>query len=888
MTSPRKCGLPVILLATLLATGGTGCKGEIPAFTITAPGTGPENVEPLFIPALGTVIGGSVIDSVVATDQGTVFRLAGTDSWQFTLYLQNEQGIFRYGDNDGVLDRPALIIPAKVRLGMKWTVFDVAGAQDLLLEVADHGPTAHQSWGKRWPWGDRGTWKITATNPQDPDELPSEFLYVEGVGPPETVLSFATPTTPAAPVRVPMPMDAISIPNWDATLPSTQDPGMVRIGDGPALLMGGDLCTWFDGEKLLDEQPPMTTGPFATSTGPACVTSADCHVQPTGVDVIDICWMVPSGHPNGVFIAPDGTINWLPRSGNGKVRESTTGYMGQALQRLPNLLALSLVGGGPEGHGRAIHSPHGLGNVVWADEEVFRYHLGDFTAQKVPSTWWMLPRIDRVFALPDRAGPGTSFILVGGGMVWTSRWEGDGYAFGAPKVGGRLTGKFSVLATDRGTEVLRITGDGQVDELTVGPDGLVVTHLADVTIPDGEAPVGAWRWYEPGGARVVVATVSRLIVTYGQHLYRSRSFLPPGTVVPIAPALKLVSGASSDGIPFVCWPPAAEPVDFSSWTMAGAPPLGVAYAPGNACAAVVTEYAEDPPANWNHFAGHLPGLGEVRSFLGGNLVGGIAAWLDDLAPLTGGGFASMYRLYGPGALEVGVPDLMPFDASDGTHAADLRGNGFWYTDRFNKVLRLVGRTSAEFGTPNGRPLRIEFPAAGGGVVVTAGTTWLYVTPDGTWTELATPAEGRLPITRVLDGTLCGRATLEDLGAGWYCQPPSGPETLSIESPTNCTVVIEDGTVVDLCLGLHYLASGDVVPTDPPMVGSIHSVRHASDGSAWASIRPLGAPSDSMEAQLVRVTDKGAHVVQAQSSPSFAVDESVIISTRNRVTCEPRP
>lgn len=886
MSVIRRC-LPGLLSVALLAAG---CEGEKPAFTIVEPGTGPENVEPLLIPALGTVIGGSVIDSVVATEQGTLFRLAGTDSPQFTLYLQNGQGVFRYGDNDGILARPALVIPAKVRLGMKWTVFDETGTPDLLLEVSDRGPTAHQGW-TRWAWGDRTTWKITGTNPQGPDELPTDFLYVEGIGPPETSLSFGSPTAPTSPVRAPVQLEALSIPDWNVNLGSTLDPGMIRIGAGPALFMGGDLCKWFDGEKLLDEKPPKTTGPFATSVGPACVTSAECHVQFTGFENIDICWMVPSGHPSGVFIAPDGTINWLPRSSDGKVRESTTGYMGNGTKRLPQVIALSVVGGSAEGHGRAIHSPYGNGDELFADSEVFHYRLGESAAQRVPSTWWMLPDLDRVFALPDREGPGTSFILVGGGMVWTSRWEGDGHAFGAPKVGGRLTGKFSVLATDRGTEVLRITGDGQVDELTVGPDGLVVTHLADVTIPPGEAPVGAWRWYEPGGARLVVSTVSWLVISFGQHLYRSREHLSAGTVSPLAPSLAFYSGTSSDKTPFVCWPPTTAPVDPSSWRVAGAAPVGVAYTPGTSCAVVVREYQEKPPPEQNHLSGSFPGLGPMDVILGVDLVGGIAASLDELAALSGGGFVSKRRLYGTGALLAGVPDVLPYANEDATSAADLKGNGLWYTDSSRTLrsglLRLVGRTSAEFPSPNGQPLSIEFAAAGGGVVVTAGSTWTYVALDGTWTEMATPAPGRTPITRLRDGTLCGTASL-DPGPGWYCQPPSGPETTSVEAPSSCTVVIEDGTVVDLCLGLHYLATGDVVPTDLPIAQRVFAAHHASDGSAWASILPVGSAPDSTEAQLVRVTGSGARVVQSPSAPSFAVDETVLIVARNGISCEARP
>ena len=131
-------------------------------------------------------------------------------------------------------------------------------------------------------------------------------------------------------------------------------------------------------------------------------------------------------------------------------------------------------------------------------------------------------------------------------------------------------------------------------------------------------------------------------------------------------------------------------------------------------------------------------------------------------------------------------------------------------------------------------------------------------------------------------------------SAWYCQPPAGPEIRSIEAPGGCNVVIGDGTVVELCLGLRYLASGDVVPTDPALAQRVLAVHYAADGSAWASIIPVGAPPappGMEEKQLVRVTADGAQVVRSlDGNPQFAVDEQVLIVDKGSAGTwrEPRP
>ncbi|MBL9038225.1 MAG: hypothetical protein JNG84_06925 [Archangium sp.] len=837
------------LICVLFAAGCTPPAG--PRFEITDPGQGEPNTEALIPLSVGYRVGERVVDGVVESKHGPLFRLAAAGALFFTLYLVDERGVFYAGSaDDGVLDEPQLIIPATVRLGMTWTV---RGAGEP-LHFAVSGRAV-----KSTRFGERATWTITSTNASD-GGAPGSATYIEGRGAEETRAIVFDPPAPVAPSKKPLTLEEIPYTEQGYST----EPSMVRIGTGRALLLGTSegsdrgLCRFFDGTQVLAETPPGDKGPITTTQGLSCVYSDECTITSNHVDV---CQTVSTGHANGAHVNPGGSISWVPRGRGGGPVGATEGYLGTRSDHLPGFLALGHIDG-PSGGGRTLFGGDGFG----AHGDALAL---DSATAGVPlaGNLGLVPAYRRIAPLRTDADGETPYILIDvTGLWWTVRIRASG-SQPLPIAAGFLSGKLSVRTTDTETEVLRVTPDGQIDRVTVAPGagGLVMEHLADVALKKSEVAVGAWRWSEPGGERLIVASIGPGgLEGLRTHLYRSKEAPGAPVPLPIDPALALYAGgaggdpsSNGDVDGFVCWPgDGASDFAASAFSFVG-------HRAGSRCAFLLG--ASDTAVE-----GTFPGIGHALVVTDGrntrNL--GTDAVYDDaaiklVAPLAGGGFVTPSRTSGPGGLYEGRPQHAELWRANGTPTVDLAGGGLWFTSA-DGALVLLGRPSRRIEVPGGGVFGLRFPMPGGGVVVVVELGTMpgsyLARADGTLTPVAalpSPTDFT-PCTGFADGTVCGDRRLPGTPRAytWSCRGGAGPAIdVALGSGMVCPgrVALADGSLLtslqsnpssdeDLLQVIALADRSGLTRMLPTVSGVIMSVSRASDGTAWGFARSLNGTS----------------------------------------------
>jgi hypothetical protein len=884
------------------ACGGGGGGGAAPGgggYHFVSMGTGEENTKPLNPLRYGSVFGtgrASVIaDGYVDLPSGRALRLTEVLSGVVTYVAQKPEGLFVLGGTlDGLDKGSELIVPAKVRLGMKWTTTLVGGGGDTFEVTAREPNTASQ-------FGPVTKWTIERTD-GDGNLLASKS-YLEGYGSessPPTVLPaedvVVAPETAPKVTLTPIPTpDSFRGRGWVETI------GLVRANEsvGGMFVVNDELeatnvgfCGMYDGTTVT-AMTPSPGKPFRRTTGPACVTTTYCVKLTTMAGGrLDCSITYASGQASGVSIGLDGTYTWIARANEGGLAYADFERAGSDFSETAYRTLAALPD--DKGVGQIVYNHFGgFGDLVAIGGPELLGEANPPSPKILANNLVALEDLTAAIPLGDsNGGRRTMLLQTADGMLWSSRIGGD--VVEPPVRYGRFSGELSVQASEHGNEVLRVTGDGLVQRLSVDAQGLALEPVAKIDLPPREVAVGAFLYREADAAKLIVATLTPdgsdgvLGSLVRLNLYKSSAAVTPGAAVRVPAALGLranAAGYNYDGL--VCWTGAEGPPDPTGWTIGGQPAAAVVPVTGGGpCAMVVRPPGQGMPglsANFTAVEGPIPGVGRVTVQLPLNpnlrvdpgVINGGEIDRGALAPLKGGGMVSGRRLYGSGGVARGVPiDPLTADAFR-FEWIDAAGNGVWLStmDEANEpLLRRVGLTSARTSFPDLVPdvngvkpkPTIEFLSGGGGVVVKAGPAEYYVAPDGTKTMLPAPKTNRAYMGRLADGTLCGIDG--SAPPSIFCVPPAGAE---VTSPLPAGVlsipdVLPGAEGVFLFKPNTGLPYAGIDPKTATLIGiapatyDLVSWCPAADGSLW------GVVSDSAingNVYLVKLTRNGVQRVE---------------------------
>ncbi|MBT8496075.1 MAG: hypothetical protein KJO07_23730 [Deltaproteobacteria bacterium] len=376
------------------------------------------------------------------------------------------------------------------------------------------------------------------------------------------------------------------------------------------------------------------------------------------------------------------------------------------------------------------------------------------------------------------------------------------------------TGSYNVYSYYGGRTITTATLDGKVESLSLLDDGLGVRTLGTVRVPEGEFLTAALElddellvftqsdfegidlWYRDGPVDYSYPTNFGNVRVY-------RAALPEATSAEKASNIWGLTGARSGDDALICWPNPTQELE-QDWTLGGESVDAMLSGDGR-CALLVREAdLEDAtrPSAWT-VEGSVPGAGRVA-------MGGLHATEDSwpffdplinytlqLAPLSSGGFvdAKGHEISGSTAKRRINNHLFEFSNPWWSNinlifqsAPDLAGHGYW-----------VVRGGREFGNADPLPALLtpdgivdlsdeDFWAAGtmNATSEGGGALWLShpngntdlvsgvqaIRPDGTVDDLPTPSYGDV-VFRLADDTTCGISVLD---SDLWCTSAAGTET----------------------------------------------------------------------------------------------------------------
>lgn len=866
------------VVAAVLVAGFASCTcapaPQTARFVVTREGSGPANALPLNPLRVGSVLGEGLerqlIDGVIDAPGGRELRLTKVFSGTITRVRVTDEGLFFTGSTvDGDAPGAILVVPAKVRVGMAWDVFTEGDAAAYHFEVVERLEVADSAYGPGVQW------RIDQTDAAG-DVIGRRYL--EGWGSTDALASVLWMADPAVqPSAAPkVELEPLEVPATFTQRGWLESLSLVRVGGGPGLFLandeiyggGGDVgfcATYVNG--TLTPVMPVPGPPFRRTLGPQCVSTKYCTrtVTATG-GYLDCALSYASGHASGVLVGSDGQLTWLPRSPTGGLaygdhERAGSDFSAQAYQ------GLAVV---PDAQGRGnvlFTNASGYGDLLGLGDEVNL--LGDGSHPRfVANSLLGLPDLVRAIPLgDDTGGKHTLLLQTGDGMLWSATLR-DG-VLSPPRRHARLAGRFAVHASERGNEVLRVTGDGLVERLRVDDEGLGLDPVAQLALPAGEQAHSAFLSPEGDATVLLVATLApdgrdALGARVKVNLYRSKESVTPQATTRPSPAngvWAVTAGTNFDAL--VCWSGGGAPA-LSGWTLGGEPAQAVVpIEVGGPCVLVFRaggQGASLPETKYWMVEGPIPGQGRVmvRTRLSPNLGLTSSTVPPQLAALSGGGFASGRKLFGPGGVVLGVPtQQLASEHPQGT-VPDAAGHGLWAMEldpieANQRHLFLIGPRSFKRTMPKGSA-GIAFPSEGGGVVI--GVTpeaqpntlrFQYVAPDGTVTDLPAPKTPEETYRgRLADGTLCGEIRGAPMRA--FCRAPSGAE-VSQPFPADLGYLpafapAGEGRFIVLAEG-HYAfdgRTGTFVDVPPPHRGWLWAAP-AADGSLWGVVTesPAGGP-----------------------------------------------
>lgn len=907
------------------------CSGtQQPArFTFTSQGDGPTNTAPLNPLRVGALVGVGTQRALIDGFSGpSELRLTSVFSGNITRVLTTADGLFFAGSTvDGISPTPILVVPAKVRLGMKWDVFTDGDTRAYGFEVTAREELADSVFGP-------GTlWQIDQTDAAGVVQR----RYLEGHGridEPALVMWNQDPTV--APETAPkVELEPITTPATFGKRGWVETVSMIRVGNGPALLTANDevfenggnigFCGSLTG-SVVTEVAPTPGAPFRRTQGLECVSTQYCAkvTSSVGVGVLDCSLSYVSGHASGVVVGSDGQLTWLPRANTGELAYGDLTRSGNDFSEV-SYRGIAVV---PDAAGK--------GNVLFSHFAGYGdlFALGDATRlmgdpsqpRLVANSLLGLQDLVRVTTLSDDTGGRNTLLLqTRDGMVWSSVLEGA--VLSRPVRHVRLAGRLAVQATEKGNEVLRVTGDGLVQRVRIDAQGLGLDPVAQLTLPAGEQAHSAFLLAEGSQTALVVATIAPdgrdprgALVKL--NLYRSKAPVTPQATVRPQRAngvYAVSSGPNSDAL--VCWSGDAA-TSGTGWSIGGKPALAVASLDvGGPCVLVVRppgpQFSGEPINGSRYFTveGPIPGQGlvTVRTAITPNVGLTSATVPPVLVPLKGGGFVSGRRLYGAGGVLLGVPSGLlsgePPALEAGRNAlADAAGNGLWVaqgdeilSDQF--YVRRVGFSSLTVKLPVGVRAQLKFASGGGGVVATltaaAMSRDVFIGPDGTMNDLPTLPPEYVLLGRQADGTLCGWKS-GAVPSSW-CRNAAGVE---VSQPLPADLVggltthffpSSDGQFV-MMMGEHRgldPATARLIDMAGPQYGEVEYA-FGADGSVWGLVTD---PLVNGKVLIVRFTRDG--VVEVPPPPGqlpsevlrrLYVDQQVliVIAQNNRIFTLARP
>lgn len=778
---------------------GTGTGPSNAKYRFTAQGQGPEgkNLDPHRIGQASNNFN-LLIDGVVQTPSGLAVRAHQFELETFTATIETEAGVFVVGSTqDGALENPTLLVPATVRVGMKWDVFLDKPEPAYRYEVTKREE------GTGTPFGTATAWTIVQTRA---DGTTLERVYAEGFGPVGFRPQVWPLESPAGVLPTPRPITISPMPlppelAFSQNAPWIDAVSMVRVDDGPAMVLiagsivqsqsvamlpSGSGCALTDGQQVT-ALANSDGKPFRRTKGPVCPRVTFCVPSPV-VGETRRCG--PSVlHANGAWVGPDGTVTWVPRDWAGKIVRAGRDEVGPKLTDMGGPTYPIAAMPGRDGGGDALHQS--LVSLVTEVSLGLPDHYGDPRSSNPADyprygTNWQGSSGEVVDLGLDAQGRRTMLLRDRDQMIYWSRLEGQVFSY--PRIGGRLSGRLSVQAKKGGADVLRITSDGSIDRLLVEGDELKLSHLADVPVPKGEVGIGAFAL----GDRLVVATLApgeRTAFGGSQSLklYRGDAPLGAGETTRIAQALTLTTHALEgfEDAVVVCWRGNDTATDLSKWKLDDAPPDGIALQDvhGDSCVVAWLDSRSNATVHpeRDRVDADIPGVGRVlfdaRNAVGAAFFGRRAGSIVGAAPLSDGTLVAAGRRLGRGGLDLGLYESGDMSRPDVGGVVDYGGAGLW-------VSYLLSATTGvfELRAATARPMTVTLVDGGvasvaeplhavwptGVQVKVPGDSSYYLSPTGESSFVGERDAERSLCARLSDGTQCG----VDL-TGYYCKPRTG-------------------------------------------------------------------------------------------------------------------
>lgn len=762
-------------------------------FQILAEGTGEANVDSIWPVRAGSVflarqsavrppieIGGDVLHRVIG-QPNTFFTDPQLDALRESWVRTDTTGTWFVGDaHHGRLESPVLLVPARVRLGMRWRTGGAA-AREYEVVARDVQETG------------LGRETILWTIRQDTSP-PIFRLYAEGWG----LLSIGEGVAPDAP-PISSPLRAVSSPELDRVEEAGSELVLTPIEvseDVAFLAMRPDSVRAIqleDGSLFLNvigTLKGVTTGDSFRSIdlrlrGQMAVGTMESEGVRYGAygPIERSYYQSPSGifgMGNALFYG--GALHWSVEEL--LLFENELGGLGASNVMLPldeYLLVApgqGRAGGVPTAYTRPIYGAL-LGCEVGSQLQTRVLQSADATGERIP------------FA-PGCFGSGSVHHATLESLPNARYQTEERFVEAFPDARGDFRGLR--IQTTVGPDVqahFHTTPGGTIDRLTVSPEGVQHERLGRAMLPEGHVLRFA---AQRQSGDLVLATFTPDVAAGNRAAYFWTATPGPSREVPPAP---FVSVHATGEDMKVCWPATDDALDAADWTLGGHGAAIVVPVAEN-CALVVRDleararpnYSPSaPPPGWWVFQGTIPGIGHVKAY-----EPEASAFFRPVA----GAWVEGERVFGedwfaPG----GVPHgNAPFGG--GSHA-DFRGAGVWGVGRFNDfpdahceqpecipdqnyVLFLSGPVPRSFAAIDpATPPQIHYRVRSGGIVVSGlrvdGVEFAEPTllrADGTTLSITLPAEYDSATSMLVrdGGEVCGLGTRT--GTRYvYCAAPDG-------------------------------------------------------------------------------------------------------------------
>jgi len=754
-------------------------------FDFTSEGSGPANAAPLNPLRNGMYRDGVIVDGTIDLASGRARRMF-LPGGEVTYVIDAEVGLFVAGGSlDGVLAHPILLVPATVRKGMAWTVeADTTSYSFVVSERQERTDT----------WGDVVTWTIVQTDAAGDGR---ERVYNEGIGNalPGAFDAIPLDTPDPEPSQAPIvTLEALPWVGEVVDLPSAYSQQSISMVHAP----GQDAMLMYD----YDADQGVTAvclGVNAAAVTFRTAVTTDLPYLRAGPDVCPV-WRVGPGHPpwyvsfhaSLTYVEDNGTITWAGRHRGtyGAITDPTL----DGKHSTPRALL-------PPHDGVHVdflfeHGSVGYEHVALGGQN-FLYGTQTEPDLAIPDPWFAINAY-RSFISPIATDEGDRHMMLvrtNDEMLWLTRASVSGITTPVPV--GRLGGVLSVQTTELGTEILRVTSDGQVDRLHVAGEQLLLEPLARVTLPENMILDGAFLVRDPTGDRLIATLLHLDGLGSSTKVFRSAQVVNASAIrQPIAPHHVFFTSAGAYGDVVVCLP-GADGVELEGWTVGERPAgLTLEVTPGSRCVLAVRGPGQQIDSNlaFHSLRGHFPGMSFVAHAHDMTLGGSASRLADDipfrLAPLTGGGAGNHIRRYGRGLVATAPNTSGPRNTTPPIYGppvpsfgllADARGDGLWgIRKRFNPAGTDVVRWGAtEYHRAYAdNDVRLQCASQKGGVIGVRplASAWFHLTSNDVEVALPPhpyPLQGDY-CTQLADGTLCGDGFNQGMNRWeYFCMDSTG-------------------------------------------------------------------------------------------------------------------